>query len=61
MMVLKAFWGSLGVMFDALGGVLEALWVILGVSGGSLGGLVGPLWRPHIDQDVSLRALDGFC
>ena len=32
MMVSKAFWGSLGVIFGALGGVLEALWGLLGVS-----------------------------
>ena len=50
MMVLKAFWGYLEVNVGALGGVLEAVWVVL-----------GPLWQPQIDQEVRLRALDGFC
>ena len=58
MMVLTAFGGSLGDMFGALGGVLEALWGLLGVSWGSLG---TPLATSEIDQEVRLRALDGFC
>ena len=49
MMVLKAFWGSLGIIFGALGGVLEALWVVLGVSSGSLRGLLGVSWDPFGD------------
>ena len=57
MMVLKAFWGSLGVVFGALGGVLKAPWGILRVSWG----LLGPLRRLQIDQEVRLGALDGFC
>ena len=31
-MVLTAFWGPLGVIFDGLGEVLEALWALLGGS-----------------------------
>ena len=37
MMVLKTFWGSLGAIFDDLGGVLETLWVVLRVASGSIG------------------------
>ena len=39
MMVLKAFWGSLGVVFGVLGGVLEAPWGILRVSWDPFGDL----------------------
>ena len=47
MMVLKAFWGSLGVVFGALGGVLEAPWGILRVSWGSLGTPLATSDRPR--------------
>ena len=39
MMILKAFWGSLGDTFGALAGILAAFWVVLG-------DLLGVCWDP---------------
>ena len=58
MMILKAFWGSLDVIFGGLGDVLEALWVVLGVSWDPFGDLrstkkfVFELLMASVDLDV---------
>ena len=46
-MVLRASWGPLGPLLDALGGLLGASWAPLGCSGGPLGAswaLPGSFW-----------------
>ena len=39
MMVLKTFWGSLGLLFGALGGLLGVSWELLRASGSTKEGL----------------------
>ena len=48
-MVLRASWGSLGPLLNALGGVLGASWAPMRCSWGSLGSFLGakePSWAP---------------
>ena len=54
---LGGFFGVFGVSWGVLGALLVSLWVILGVTWG----LLDHRWRSQIDQEVRLRALDGFC